>query len=113
MSPHGSAATSTAPPWSCKIPALASALNCRLGSTWGKSVSVTLAPSSAAAAIPTSPVPEPSSRKRRRLSLGSKAERAVVWPRRWLSRRVTRAEAAGQSWKERPWRGAGGLLLWS
>jgi len=58
--------------------------------------------------MPTMPVPEPSSRMRGGVWRDERTvERGlVVGLRRWLSRRVTREVAAGQSWKERPWDGS-------
>lgn len=76
-----------------------SALNWRFGSTLGRSVRVTCAPRSAAAAIPTRPVPEPSSRILRGFCFNWRGERSNEGLR---SNRETREEAAGQSWKERP-----------
>lgn len=58
-----------------------------------------------AAVMPTRPVPEPSSRMRRRRGEEREGVRGLEEGRRerWLSRREKREVAAGQSWKERPW----------
>ena len=103
-SPHLSGATWTVPSFAAKTAVFASALNWRFVMTCGRSVTVTLASRVAATAIPTRPVPDPSSRilRLQRWLRRVEDKGLLLGSQQWWSKRVTRVVAAGQNWNERP-----------